>query len=497
MSLSELPPRSPVPYAKVLSRPVRRRSGILSSYLFLLLCASVVSLVMFCSRRISLFGDIPDLPIWGAFQSGLTIVFLLAVWQWRRWGLYGVVGITLIGSILSLAYGQSILESLIPLFLAVALVLLAEQSWELVGDLEWRWDPEPTVLPQAPQPETTAAVPSQAPEPEPTAAVLPQAPEPEPTRPGPLQAPEPEPWGQGLPQAVPYSDLPSPPVRQRSGVLTSYLFLLITASVISWIMCFSRKISLFGDIPALPIWGVVQASLSFIFLIAIWQWRRWGFYGIVGITFVGFLLSLVYGRPIFESQVPSVFIVALGLLVKPCWSEMSDKANLWEPPLMDSWTLPRPLDPSLPSAGSPPRPPELLPRPQESPPRPAEFHPGEPPATRQRTGCFTTYLLLMIFGGIFTVFLYLFGGDFILRTVPSLPAWAIPAGIIQSALGVACSIAVWNWRRWGVFGLFVLIALNVVLSLGGEHSGAAFLIGCCQALIFALLLIPHWKHMEG
>ena len=159
-------------------------------------------------------------------------------------------------------------------------------------------------------------------------------------------------------------------------------------------MCFSRKISLFGDIPALPIWGVVQASLSFIFLIAIWQWRRWGFYGIVAITFVGFLLSLVYGRPIFESQVPSVFIVALGLLVKPYWSEMSDKANLWEPPLMDSWTLPRPLDPPLPSAGSPPRPPELLPRPRESPPRPAEFHPGELPAIRERTGCFSLYLLL-------------------------------------------------------------------------------------------------------
>ena len=367
MSLSEPPPRPSAPYARVVSRPARRRSGTFSSYLFLLLCASVVSLVMFCARTISLFGDIPELPFWGGFQSGLTMAFLLAAWQWRRWGLYGVVGITLIGTVLSLAYGQSLLESLIPLLLAVALPLLAAQSWDEVGDLEWRWEPEPTVAgpSQAPEPKPRA---SQLPEPEPPVAGLSQPPEPEPPVAGLSQPPEPEPPGAGLSQPPepepPRPGLPQAPVELRERTVG----------------------------------GALKDDMSIL--------------------------------------------------------------------------------------GIPPRPPV-----------PYWDHPSPPPV-RERTGCFSLYLLLIIFGGIFGLLLYLFQGDALQQAVPSLPDWAISWRMLESALGTVFGLGVWYWRRWGVFGLFVLIALDVFFNLGGEHSGAALLIGACQALIFALLLIPHWKHME-
>lgn len=87
---------------------------------------------------------------------------------------------------------------------------------------------------------------------------------------------------------------------------------------------------------------------------------------------------------------------------------------------------------------------------------------------KTRHGCLTAWLVLMIVANCATALMYLLGSEAIGRTLPNAPGWAFPVLIVVSLFNLVCSIALFQWKKWGFWGFCVssVVALVVNLSLG-------------------------------
>ena len=98
--------------------------------------------------------------------------------------------------------------------------------------------------------------------------------------------------------------------RKRHGCLTVFLILVIVGNVIA-VMSYlfsSRDIrqvapNVYGvSLPAwYPIVGLVCAMSSIVFAIAVFRWKKWGFYGYCMTTFIGLVVNLAVGFDMLPS----------------------------------------------------------------------------------------------------------------------------------------------------------------------------------------------------
>jgi hypothetical protein len=105
---------------------------------------------------------------------------------------------------------------------------------------------------------------------------------------------------------------------------------------------------------------------------------------------------------------------------------------------------------------------------------------------KQRHGCLTAWLVLMIIANSATALIYLFASGTIRQTFPDAPAGIFPLLAILGIFNVVCSIALFKWKKWGFYGFMVssivaliinlIIGLNIAQSLGGL-IGVAILYG--------------------
>ncbi len=108
---------------------------------------------------------------------------------------------------------------------------------------------------------------------------------------------------------------------------------------------------------------------------------------------------------------------------------------------------------------------------------------------KQRHGCFTAWLVLMIVVNSLTALMFLFGSAAIRQNLPNAPAWTFPVLAVGCIINVVCSIALFQWKKWGFFGCiassilaFVVnlaIGLNIIQALLGLF-GVAILYGVLQ-----------------
>jgi hypothetical protein len=121
----------------------------------------------------------------------------------------------------------------------------------------------------------------------------------------------------------------------------------------------------------------------------------------------------------------------------------------------------------------------------------------ESPAPQQTTpvrgGCLSTFLVLML---IFNGLIILLYGFFLLSgraLLPAAPPWALPALLLLGAVNLVSAVALWRWRRWGLYALVAssLVVLGVNLSLG--QSIPLCFLGLLGPVILLLLIRPVWK----
>jgi hypothetical protein len=90
------------------------------------------------------------------------------------------------------------------------------------------------------------------------------------------------------------------------------------------------------------------------------------------------------------------------------------------------------------------------------------------PEAKQRHGCLTAYLVVMIVLNSMTALLYIFGTAFINRGLPNAPSWALPVLAVGAILNVVFAVALFRWKKWGFFGFVAIsiLALCVNVTIG-------------------------------
>ena len=84
---------------------------------------------------------------------------------------------------------------------------------------------------------------------------------------------------------------------------------------------------------------------------------------------------------------------------------------------------------------------------------------------KERHGCLTVYLGVLILANILTTAVYIFNGDAILAQLPSAPSWALPILIVGGVVGVVCGIALFMWKKWGFYGFIALSVIIFIVNL--------------------------------
>jgi hypothetical protein len=120
---------------------------------------------------------------------------------------------------------------------------------------------------------------------------------------------------------------------------------------------------------------------------------------------------------------------------------------------------------------------------------------------KQRHGCLTAWLAIMIIANSLTGLAYLLWGAAIKSNLPKAPAWAIPTLVTACIANVVFSFALLRWKKWGFFGFVgssivtLVVNLTIGLSLGSVLLGAVGV-----ALLYGVLQIGYekkgWTQLE-
>jgi len=120
---------------------------------------------------------------------------------------------------------------------------------------------------------------------------------------------------------------------------------------------------------------------------------------------------------------------------------------------------------------------------------------------KNRHGCLTAWLVVMIFANSAGALMYLLGSEAIRKSFPNMPGWAFSVLIVGSLFNLVCAIALFQWKKWGFWGFCAtsVVALVVNLSIGlGIGPSLAGLVGVL--LLYGVLHIGEenkgWPQLE-
>jgi hypothetical protein len=120
---------------------------------------------------------------------------------------------------------------------------------------------------------------------------------------------------------------------------------------------------------------------------------------------------------------------------------------------------------------------------------------SEVPSGRERGGCLSVLLVLMLIANPLTGLYYLAFGSAVRQALPNLPAWALLVLGILAFGNFACALAVWRWKKWGIYGFAAssLVIFLINASYIGVLTAALGLLGIA---ILALLVRPLWSRFD-
>lgn len=126
-----------------------------------------------------------------------------------------------------------------------------------------------------------------------------------------------------------------------------------------------------------------------------------------------------------------------------------------------------------------------------------------PHEVKQRHGCVTAWLAMMIIFNALLAVVYLFGGDFVAKNFAGgISKTMLTALALIGIANVGFSVVLFQWKKWGFFGFVAtsIAALVINLSIGlGIAQSVGGLIGV--AVLFGILQIKQgtvsaWELME-
>lgn len=120
---------------------------------------------------------------------------------------------------------------------------------------------------------------------------------------------------------------------------------------------------------------------------------------------------------------------------------------------------------------------------------------------KKRHGCLTAWLGLMIVVNALTALAYLLGSSMMRQAMPNAPAWAFPVLIVFAVINVVCAVALFQWKKWGFWGVCVSSAAGLVVNLSIGLSIGSVVLGLVGvAILYGILQIggdnKGWPQLE-
>jgi len=103
---------------------------------------------------------------------------------------------------------------------------------------------------------------------------------------------------------------------------------------------------------------------------------------------------------------------------------------------------------------------------------------------KQREGCLTAWLILMMIANSVTALLFVLFRERIKVHSPNVPAWIVPTLVVASAANVVFAVALFRWKKWGFWGLLGTGILVFVINLMIGTSALQSILG-----LFAILIL--------
>jgi hypothetical protein len=112
--------------------------------------------------------------------------------------------------------------------------------------------------------------------------------------------------------------------KKRGGCLSALLIFNLIVSPLSGLVLILGS-STMRDVLGIPYKVImltgILAIVSFVCVIGVWKWKRWGVYGWIGLALLTFLVNTIAGAPA-NGLAGLVGIGLLLLLIRPVWHQM-------------------------------------------------------------------------------------------------------------------------------------------------------------------------------
>jgi len=120
---------------------------------------------------------------------------------------------------------------------------------------------------------------------------------------------------------------------------------------------------------------------------------------------------------------------------------------------------------------------------------------------KQRNGCLTAWLFLLMVGNSMVVVISLIASAAIGQSFFSAPRWMYPVLTVGAIANVVCAYALFQWKKWGFFGFIATAALTITVNLINGASITQALLGLVGvAVLFVVLHIGKenkgWTQLE-
>jgi uncharacterized membrane protein (DUF2068 family) len=84
---------------------------------------------------------------------------------------------------------------------------------------------------------------------------------------------------------------------------------------------------------------------------------------------------------------------------------------------------------------------------------------------KQRHGCLSAWLVLMIVGNLLVAVAYLIATAAAGQHFLNAPRWTSPVLAVGAIVNVICAYALWHWKKWGFYGFIATAALAFAVNL--------------------------------
>ncbi len=113
----------------------------------------------------------------------------------------------------------------------------------------------------------------------------------------------------------------------------------------------------------------------------------------------------------------------------------------------------------------------------------------------KRGGCLTNLLIILFIALPLGGFINLFSAN-MLSDIEKFPVWSYYIMAVFSFINLGIAIYIWNWKKAGIYLLWISSILSMLFDLYIGNSVFASISCLIMPLIITLLFSPKWKHFN-